>query len=209
MSAKYTARMPVRRLVTALTLAVVLGVAFSWLQSRDGATPASEPTPSLDETTAAEFAHVTPDQWQAAFPLTLPDLQPFGGAVQAPVDRDLANAHGSLMAGRYGEAATRFESIWMEHPDRLDAALYLGITRLFLDEVPNGIEILRQAQGSSEPHIAAYAQWYALVGIARLREPGSGMVEAREVCERPGPFSARACGALERLGAPREPPSQP
>jgi hypothetical protein len=47
--------------------------------------------------------------------------------------------------------------------------------------------------------VAAYASWYELVGIARLREPASGVAEVRAVCDRQGPFQLRACSALEQL----------
>jgi thioredoxin-like negative regulator of GroEL len=140
-----------------------------------------------------------PAVWRALFPLEVPDIQPLVGVVPDPASEALAEAYVPFREGNYQEAATRFEHVWTESPDVHEAALYLGIARLFLDEVPAGIEVLRQAQGSDKPHVAAYASWYELVGIARLREPASGVAEVRAVCDRQGPFQLRACSALEQL----------
>jgi hypothetical protein len=135
--------------------------------------------------------------WREAFPLEPPDLPPLTGV---PTERNkaLATALIPFREKRYQEAAPLLEQVASDYPGA-EALLYLGIARLFTDEIPNGIEILRQAQASSEPHLAATAQWYALVGIARLREPASSLAEVREVCAKPGPFQARACAALDAL----------
>jgi hypothetical protein len=186
-----------KNLVPAFVAAALLGAAaIVFLPAGDverSRTPGSRVVNPPDLVTADAAA------WRAAFPLEPPDVPFVLGVVAGPGDQALAAALVPFRAGRYQEAAPLLEQVHADYPDVTAAALSLGIARLFTDEIPNGIEILRRAQASPEPAVASAAQWYALVGIARLREPGSGIAEVREVCERPGPFQGRACAALESL----------
>ncbi len=192
-----------RNVLAALALAVVLGGVFVYLQR-----PTTTDSPAMPESgeaadvKGADAATADSERWQAAFPLEpAPVLE--GG--DSPGAAALARALQPYRKGDYQAAASELESVWIDHPDEHRAALYLGVSRLFMDEVPNAIEILRMAQASPDPRVAAEAQWYVLVGIARLREPASGIAEVREVCEREGPYSARACAALKQLTGPPPP----
>lgn len=183
-----------QKVIVALLVATAIGIALVRLRPA----PAAGPPSTRPLNAPPPPAPVDPAPYLAAFPLEPPQLL-VSIDTRLPADRAFKQALDLFQAGNYEAAAPRFEQVHADHPQLAAAALYLGIARLFTDEIPNGIEILRQAQTSPEPDVAAYAQWYALVGIARLREPASGMAEAREVCERPGPFQARACAALAAL----------
>lgn len=192
-----------RNVLAALALAVVLGGIFAYLQ-RPATTdlPARPQSGEAANVSGADVAVADPQRWRAAFPLEpAPVLE--GG--DGPGAAALARALQPYRKGDYQAAATALDGVWLDHPDEHRAALYLGVSRLFMDEVPNALEILRMAQASPDPRVAAEAQWYVLVGIARLREPASGIAEVREVCEHPGPYSDRACAALKQLTSP--PPS--
>jgi hypothetical protein len=192
------------KLAGAFLVAVVLGaVAMFVLPGREAKPGAAAKSPVVN---APEPPTADPAAWRSAFPLEPLEVPVFPGAVAGPGATALAAALVPFRAGRYQEAAPLLEQFHADNPEVTAATLALGVARLFTDEVPNGIEILRQAQASPEPAVAAAAQWYALVGIARLREPSSGIAEVREVCAKPGPFQARACAALERLeGRPSGP----
>lgn len=187
-----------RNIFSALALAVALGGMLFYLQgpaTRDSP-PADRAPDAASDVTDPGSPVADPKRWRAAFPLE-PAPAPEGG--DSPGARALARALEPYRKGDYQKAASELESVWIDHPDEHRAALYLGVSRLFIDEVPSAIEVLRQAQASPDPRIAAEAEWYVLVGIARLREPASGIAEVREVCKRPGPFSERACAALKQL----------
>ncbi len=193
MAAKYTAAL-VRNVLLALVVAVGLGGVFLYLQgppAGDPASPAAHAGPSPPEGMTTD-----PERWRAAFPLEPATIDE--GATSPP-SQALTRALEPYRKRDFQSAASELEGVWIDNPDEHRAALYLGISRLFIDEVPAAIEVLRQAQASPDPQTAAAAGWYVLVGIARLREPASGIAEVREVCERPGPYSARACHALEEL----------
>jgi hypothetical protein len=198
-------RRSMKNVAIAFIVAVVLGTAAIFLRP-GGEAGHRQTTAGAGAVNAPEPPPADAAAWRAAFPLEPPDVLVFVGHVPAPGEKALAAALVPFRAGRYQEAAPLLEQVYVDHPELAEAALYLGISRLFTDEIPNGIEILRQAQTSPRPHVSTQAQWYALVGIARLREPASGLAEVREVCEKRGPFQARACAALEALrGGARAP----
>lgn len=190
-----------QKLIVALLVAALAGAALVWL--RPGL-----PAPSASPAVVNPPAPATADAaaWRAAFPLEPLDVPFVLGAVAGPGEKALAAALVPFRAGRYAEAAPLLEQLYTDYPEVTAAALSLGVARLFTDEIPNGIEILRQAQASPDPAVAAAAEWYALVGIARLREPASGLAEVRDVCAKPGPFQARACAALETIEKRRSAP---
>lgn len=199
MGAKYTAD-PLKNILVALVVAALLGATAIYF-TRDGAADRADKASSR-VVNPPDPAPVDAAAYRAAFPLEPP--APFVlSDTRSPADRAFKQALDLFHAGKHEASAPLFEELSGDSVTGARSSLYLGITRLFIDEVPAGIETLRQAQAqaqATEPAVAAAAEWYALVGIARLREPASVVVEARAVCEKPGPFQARACAALEALG---------
>jgi hypothetical protein len=141
-----------------------------------------------------------PERWRAAFPLTKAEIHE---GEDTPGARALARALEPYRRGEYQQAASALEGVWLDHPGEHRAALYLGVSRLFLDEVPAAIEVLQMAQASPNPAVTADARWYALVGIARLRDPSDAEAGARALCTAGGPAKDRACRAVEALARPR------
>jgi hypothetical protein len=187
----------VRNIIVALVIALSLGGILVYLHgpaARDSGGVRVDP----GDVNEPEGATTDPERWRAAFPL---EPAPIHEGGDTPGARALTRALEPYRKGDYQKAASELEGVWIDYPDEHRAALFLGISRLFIDEVSAAIEVLRQAQASPDPQVVAEAQWYVLVGIARLREPASGIAEVREACERPGPYSARACAALEQLTA--------
>ena len=146
-----------RNVLAALALAVVLGGVFVYLQR-----PTTTDSPAMPESgeaadvKGADAAVTDPERWRAAFPL---EPAPVHEGGDSPGAVALARALQPYRKGDYPAAASALESVWIDHPDEHRAALYLGVSRLFMDEVPNAIEILRMAQASPDPRVAAEAQW--------------------------------------------------
>jgi hypothetical protein len=190
-----------RRLAVALFVATGLALAFATLlgpptDRRDRpSTTAVNPTGAVN---VPDPAPVDSARWRAAFPLTSPPIRDAGDSRAAAA---LRKALVPFRKEDYAAAATLLEGVWSEFPDEHRAALYLGITRLFQDEVPNGIEMLRAAEASPDPDVAAEAQWYAIVGVARLRDPREAERMARALCSAGGSASGRACSAVGALAA--------
>lgn len=184
-----------RNILVATIVALVLGVGAIYWQRGTAPQPARQaPTGIVN---APEGPSIDPAPYRAAFPLTPLDAPPVAG--DTPAARALELALVPYRQGDYTAAASALDSVLLDHPGESRAALYLGISRLFMDEVPNALEILRPLTFGTPPDVAAEAAWYGLVGIARLRDPSSVEAEARALCNSGGPTAPRACAALDEL----------
>ncbi len=176
-------------------MAIAIGVAVA-LRVMGGTTPKPEVT-NQSVVNAPDPAPVDSARWLAAFPLEPLEAPAIVG--NSPAARALNTALERYRKGDYVAAATALDGFLLDYPGDPAATLYLGISRLFMDEPQNGLEILRGMPGSASEQVMAEAEWYSVVGAARLRDPSAAEGEARTLCERKGPASARACAALERL----------
>jgi hypothetical protein len=187
------------RMVAALVVAVVLAGVFVYLQPSSTPTPQPRP-PSQGAVNVPDPPPVDSERWRSAFPLEQAEARADG---DTPAARELAKALEPYRVGDYQRAASELERVWADHPGEYRAALYLGVSRLFLDEAPSAIEVLSAAQSSPDPAVVAAVQWYSLVGIARLRDPSAAIPGIRDLCRQSAEFSARACKALDVLGIAR------
>jgi len=184
----------------ALAVAVALGAGAIYL-TRGAAPGPSQPAPTA-AVNAPEPPPVDPEPYLAAFPLAPIEAPLIAGS--SPAARALNAALEPYRKGDYVAAASALDGVRLDHPDDATAALFLGISRLFMDEPQNALEILRPLEYGTPPEVAAEAAWYSLVGIARLRDPSGVEAEAKALCAKGGPTAARACTAVELLqGASR------
>jgi hypothetical protein len=186
-----------RHVLVAAVVALVLGAGAIYLQR-------GERAPTAGLVNVPEPNPVDPAPYRDAFPLTPLDAPPVAG--ETPAARALEQALVPYRKGDYTTAASALDGVLLDHPGESRAALYLGISRLFMDEVPNALEILRPLTSGTPPDVAAEAAWYGLVGIARLRDPSSVETEARALCHSGGPSSQRACAALAAIDTGRQRP---
>lgn len=192
-----------KNVAVALVVAVVIGGGLLYLQGRDGIeTPGRAPVTGA--VNAPDAPTVDPAPYLAAFPLTALEAPPVAGTT--PGARALEKALVPYRKADYAAAASALDGVRLDHPgDPLDATtgLYLGISRLFIDEPQNALEILRTLPPGATPEVAGEAAWYGLVGVARLRDPSGVELEAKTLCESALPTAARACAALESLSKSR------
>ena len=182
------------RVSAAIGIALIVAVAAQFMSRSD---PSTRTSTDATVVNAPDPALVDPAPYLAAFPLEPLEAPAIAG--NTPSARALNQALEPYRKGDYVAAATALDGVRLDHPDDPVAALYLGISRLFMDEPQNALEILRGVPGSASDAVMAEAAWYSVVGIARLRDPSAAEPEARALCEGKGPASDRACAALERL----------
>jgi len=183
----------------ALVVAVALGAGAIYLTR--GAAPVPSRPAATGAVNAPEPAPADPAPYLAAFPLTPIEAPLVAGT--SPGARALNAALEPYRKGDYAAAASALDGVRLDYPDDPLAALYLGISRLFMDEPQNALEILRPLEYGTPPQVSAEAAWYSLVGIARLRDPSAVEGEAKALCAKGGPTSARACTAVELLAKTR------
>jgi hypothetical protein len=180
-----------RNLVVALAVAVALGAAATYLHR-----PA-DPAPVSGVVNAPDAAPVVDaDRFLRAFPLEPLPAPPALG--ESAADRALDKALTPYRAKDYAGAASALDQVLLDFPGDPRAVLYLGVARLLSGEPQNALEILGGMPASSA-ELAAEAEWYTLVGIARLRDPRDAADRARRVCRSDGLNKARACGAVTTL----------
>ena len=184
-----------RNVCWALAIAVALGASAIYLTR--GAAPVPSRPAATGAVNAPEPPPVDAAPYLAAFPLT--PLEPPLIAGSSPAARALNSALEPYRKGDYVAAASALDGVRLDYPDDPLAALFLGISRLFMDEPQNALEILRPLEYGTPPQVAAEAAWYSLVGIARLRDPSSVEGEAKALCAKGASSSPRACAAVERL----------
>jgi len=195
-SARHRSSSLAPRVAVAVAIAIAVAVAVLMF---GGPNPTPPENPTV--VNAPDPAPVDSARWVAAFP-----LEPLAAPVLAgtsPEIRDLNAALEPYRKGDYRAAASALDGFLLDHPDQPTAVLYLGISRLFMDEPQNALEILRSIPGSASEEVMAEASWYSVIGIARLRDPSAAEAEARALCAAKGPASPRACAAVERLGMER------
>ncbi|MCC7180294.1 MAG: hypothetical protein IT177_18085 [Acidobacteria bacterium] len=180
-----------------VALAVVVALVAGAIYLTRGAAPGPPRAPATEAVNAPEPPPVDPAPYLAAFPLTSLEAPLIAGT--SPAARALNTALEPYRKGDYVAAATALDGVRMDYPDDPTAALYLGISRLFMDEPQNALEILRPLEYGTPPEVAAEAAWYSLVGIARLRDPSSVEDEAKGLCAKGVSSSARACASVKLL----------
>jgi hypothetical protein len=187
-----------RNILVAVVVAITLAAGTIYV--RRGGSAAPPRSGSTGVVNAPEVPAVDPAPYLAAFPLTpLPAPVIAGASASA---KALEKALIPYRKGDYAAAASALDGVRLDHPgDALDATagLYLGISRLFIGEPQNALEILRTLPPNAAPEIAGEAAWYGLVGIARLRDPSGVEPEAQRLCDSSLTTAARACAALRTL----------
>ncbi len=180
-----------QKIVGALGVAAVIGVVLVLLRPA----PASKPDTAA-VVNPPEPAIIDAPPYLAAFPLE-PIAAP-AALGDAAADRALDRALAPYRRQDYVGAASALEQMLLDFPREPRAVLYLGVARLLSGEPQNALEILGGMPTSSEG-LAAEAEWYTLVGIARLRDPRDAGDRARGLCAADGPNKARACAAVDAL----------
>jgi hypothetical protein len=188
----------------ALIVAMVLGAGLLYFQRGGRPAARSAGPPVAGVVNAPESRTIDPAPYLAAFPLTpLPAPATTSSTASA---KALEKALVPYRTGDYAAAAAALDGVRLDHPGSdidATAALYLGISRLFIDEPQNALEILRTLPPDATPEVAGEAAWYGLVGIARLRDPSGVVTEAKALCASSLPTSSKACAAVRSLPGQR------
>lgn len=92
-----------------------------------------------------------------------------------PILAALKPALDAFRNGDYQAADREFSAVAKSYPDLIEVALYQGISRLFLGDVPGALSSLRRAEAQRDEAFASDVSWY----IAVAEERGGNMAAAR------------------------------
>lgn len=113
--------------------------------------------------------------------------------------RELKQALVPYEAGDYLEAANRLEVLRHKNPRMAEAAFYLGVSRLFLNQNEKAAVILKDAVNLAGPSLYDQATWYLALAYYRTGKPdlAGGLLEP--VCKAGRKDSSRACAGVKEL----------
>ncbi len=103
----------------------------------------------------------------------------------------------ALEAFRAGDDATadrEFAIVAERYPDLVEAALYQGVARLFLNDWSGAAVHLKRAQAIGDPAFAGDVAWYLAIAEERSGDVAAAQLRLRSICDRDG--SAKACELL-------------
>jgi hypothetical protein len=186
------------QVAAAIGVITVMGAAW-WARGPDRpepapaaiATKAPEPTPPAVTVAPPTFT----------IPLERPDVRISlramtwrGQGPDNPVLLALKPALDAFRAGDYSAADREFTTVANRYPDLVEAALYQGVSRLFLNDLTGATERLQQARSIGDPAFADDVEWY----LAAVEERSGNLPAARQrlqaICDR-GRMT-RACSVL-------------
>lgn len=111
----------------------------------------------------------------------------------------LGGALSPYRAGDYASAAPKLRDLAGRYPDSAEAAFYLGVSLLFLNQPADALAALEAAARLQPEALRDEVEWF--MGVAWERNGNGSEAAARieKLCARPGPYRQPACSALSQL----------
>lgn len=132
-------------------------------------------------------------------PLTAAPVEPAPVVVQAQAETLYAAALADRRAGRHAAAAAGFEAVLSERPADVDARLYLGLSRLALDQLAAAQSAFEAVVRAAPDYVDAHL---GLAEVARRRGDRAAADRALATARRLDPARAAFGGTADAEGAP-------
>jgi hypothetical protein len=183
-------------LLTAAAILLIVGT--TWVLRRE---PSSSAVKSSDPTVAT--ATPSPVLYLAlekpAVKISPATLAWRGPVAQNPLLADLKPAFDAFRADDYARADREFSKIAGKYPKSIEIALYQGVARLFLGNIPGAIESLTAAEPLAESGLGGDVAWYRAVADERAGNLAGARVRLSRLCGESDARAKTACDALTRL----------
>jgi hypothetical protein len=175
---------------------VVLAAGAIWVLGRDG-NGGTRPESTVAVATLAPVFHL---------PLERPELKlsPSALAWRAPGGEntllaDLKPAFDAFRAGDDRRADQAFSALSAKYPGSVEIALYQGVARLFVGDVPGAIVSLTTAERLADRSLAWDVGWYRAVADERAGNVAAARARLTAMCAPAAARGRPACEALARL----------
>lgn len=113
--------------------------------------------------------------------------------------KELGAALAPYRAGDYGGAARELGRVSGQYPQSAEAAFYLGVSLLFLEQPEQARQALAKAEALRPDALRDEVQYFMGVAWARNGDPGQAAERLRPLCEGAGPYREKACAGLSQL----------
>jgi hypothetical protein len=177
----------------------------TWLvlsRDRGGAPAAAITQPAPEAVAANKPAAPAPETF--LLPLERPDVRislralTWRGSERAnPILTALKPALDAFRAGDYQRADAEFSAVDKQYPKLIEVALYRGVSRLFLGDLPGATSSLQDAAALRDAAFANDIEWYLAIADERSGRPAAARARLEALCPA-GAGDPRACAALAR-----------
>jgi len=113
--------------------------------------------------------------------------------------RALGAALDPYRAANYADAAARLAPLARKYPQSAEAAFYLGVSLLLVNQPEQARQALEQAESLRREALRDEVQWFLSVAWERTGNPGQAVARLKPLCDAPGPYRHQACSALRQL----------
>jgi hypothetical protein len=112
---------------------------------------------------------------------------------------DLKPAFDAIRSRDYALADREFAAVSGKYPGAVEIAVYQGVARLFLGNIPGAIENLTAAEKLADRSFAWDVAWYRAVAEERGGNIAGARTRLTSLCAQPDARAKTACDALARL----------
>jgi hypothetical protein len=112
---------------------------------------------------------------------------------------ELIGALASYRDDSYAQTAQELAKVAQEFPDGLEAQLYLGVSRLQLQQNAEAIAPLSAAQKLGSEQFRDDATWYLALAFERVGDTRDGLTELQKLCNGKSNYATRACEGAKEL----------
>jgi TolA-binding protein len=114
---------------------------------------------------------------------------------------DLTAALASYRDDNYSQAAQQLAKVAQEFPGGVEAQLYLGISRLQLQQNAEAVTPLTAVQKLGPEQFREDATWFLALAYERTQDSPHALDELQKLCQGKGVYSQRACTGIQELSA--------
>jgi hypothetical protein len=190
-----------RQALPVAALAGVVLVAVIWVRLHRPVAPVSNPvTVTVQKTPPAAPSFL---QWEKLpVKLEATSILVWRGAPRTDQERyasELTAGLASYRDDRYAEAARQLAKVAESFPRGVEAQLYLGISRLYLQQNAEALPALAAARQLGTGEFRDDATWYLAVAHQRLGQGSAALTELRNLCGGRGNYARRACDGMKQV----------
>ena len=120
---------------------------------------------------------------------------------------EMRAAFDSYRADDYAAAEKKFSRLSAEHSKSVEAAFYLGVSRLFLKQPTGAIEALERADRLADDSFSADVAWYLSLAYHQAGESAKARPLLSQLCNGRSDYATRACAGVQELE--KRPPDSP
>jgi hypothetical protein len=181
-----------------VSLAAILIAVIVWRDSASPTRSAKSPQPPPQSTELRQPTFVL-ELVKPSVKLTPAALVLRGEGNTGRFVDDVAPGLNAYRDGEYGAAVRALEAVQPRYPMSVEIPFYLGVSRLFLNQVPAAAQALESARGLNDESFNDDAAWYLAVAYERMGARERTWTLLDSLCNGKSSYAGSACAGASRL----------